>query len=94
MTLNQLILEKIGVSSPELDLLIDAALEAGAWGAKLSGSGGGGIMIALAPPEAQHAVAQAITAAGGQALTPPVGVGGVAIRRELEGASREQLPHR
>jgi len=75
-TLNQLVLEKIGVSSPELDRLIDAALEAGAWGAKLSGSGGGGIMIALVRPETRHDVAQAIVAVGGEALTPAVGVPG------------------
>jgi mevalonate kinase len=76
-TLNQLILEQIGVSCPQLEALIDGALEAGASGAKLSGSGGGGIMIALASPETEHAVAQAITAAGGVALTPAVGVPGV-----------------
>jgi mevalonate kinase len=79
MNLNQLILEKIGVSCPELDTLIDAALEAGAWGAKLSGSGGGGIMIALVPAEARQEVARAIVAAGGEALTPDVGVPGVSI---------------
>ncbi|CAA9224159.1 MAG: hypothetical protein AVDCRST_MAG93-583 [uncultured Chloroflexia bacterium] len=76
-TLNQLILEKIGVSCPQLEALIDAALDAGASGAKLSGSGGGGIMIALASPETEHAIAEAITAAGGVALTPAVGVPGV-----------------
>ena len=76
-TLNQLVLEKLGVSSPELDRLIDAALDAGAWGAKLSGSGGGGIMIALVSPEACQSVAQAIAAVGGEAWTPAVGVPGV-----------------
>ena len=35
------------VSSPELDNLVDAALQAGALGAKLSGAGRGGNMIAL-----------------------------------------------
>jgi mevalonate kinase len=77
LSLNQLLLEKIGVSCPEIDTLIDAALEAGAWGAKLSGSGGGGIMIALVPAESQQNVAQAIADAGGDALTPAIGVSGV-----------------
>ncbi len=76
-TLNQLILDKIGVGCPEADTLIDAALEAGAWGAKVSGSGGGGIMIAMVSPEARSTVAEAINAAGGVALLPEVGVAGV-----------------
>jgi mevalonate kinase len=83
MNLNQLLLDKIGVSCPELDTLIDAALEAGAWGAKLTGSGGGGIMIALVPADIQQTVARAIVDAGGDALTPSVGVPGVSIERGL-----------
>jgi mevalonate kinase len=37
----------MGVSSPELDRLVEAARSAGAAGAKLSGGGKGGNMIAL-----------------------------------------------
>lgn len=77
--LNQLVLEKIGVSRPENDRLIEAALEAGAFGAKISGSGGGGIIIALTSEETQPAVVAAITAAGGRALTPMVAVPGVQV---------------
>lgn len=76
MTLNHLVLEKIGVSSLELEQLIDAALAAGAYGAKLAGSGGGGIMVALADPERAPAVAAAIEAAGGAPLTPLLAVPG------------------
>jgi mevalonate kinase len=76
-TLNQLVLERIGVSCPEIDALIDAALAAGAHGAKLSGSGGGGIVIAIVPAAARDAVAAAIHEAGGTALMPEVGVPGV-----------------
>lgn len=79
LNLNQLLLERIGVSSPELEQLIDAALTAGALGAKLSGSGGGGIMIALVTPETFAPVAQAVTAAGGTAITAPVGVSGLTL---------------
>lgn len=79
LNLNQLVLERIGVSCAELDRLIEAALAAGALGAKLSGSGGGGIMLALVPPERSAAVAAAITAAGGTAIVAPVGVPGVQV---------------
>lgn len=79
MTLNQVLLEEIGVSCPEIDRLIEAALEAGAFGAKLSGSGGGGIVIALTTPERAERVGQAIIEAGGQALTPCLGVPGAGL---------------
>lgn len=62
---NHALLQRLGVSSAELDALIAAAKEAGALGAKLSGGGQGGNMIALARDEA-HArrIAQALRAAG------------------------------
>jgi mevalonate kinase len=61
---NQQLLKEIGVSSPELEHLIDAARAAGALGAKLSGGGGGGIMIAVTPVEAADQVQAALQAAG------------------------------
>jgi mevalonate kinase len=77
MDLNQLVLEKIGVSCPAVDRLIDAALSAGALGAKISGSGGGGIIIGLVHDESLVQVADALRAAGGRVLTPQVSVPGV-----------------
>lgn len=47
MNENQAVLQDLGVSSPELNALIEAARGAGALGAKLSGGGRGGNMIAL-----------------------------------------------
>ncbi len=61
---NQLLLHEMGVSGPELDRLVEAARSAGAWGAKLSGGGQGGNMLALVPPEKAEAVAEALTQAG------------------------------
>jgi mevalonate kinase len=46
MNTNHELLASMGVSSPELEEFVNAAREAGAWGAKLSGAGRGGIMIA------------------------------------------------
>jgi mevalonate kinase len=71
MNMNQLVLEKIGVSCPELETLIIAALTAGAFGAKLSGSGGGGIMVALVSDETRDPVARALRAAGAGAVYTP-----------------------
>jgi mevalonate kinase len=58
------VLRKLGVSCPELDGLVLAARKAGAWGAKLSGGGRGGNMIALVNKERAKAVSAALQAAG------------------------------
>ena len=47
MDRDQVLLRELGVSTPRLDEMCQAALRAGAAGAKLTGSGGGGCMIAL-----------------------------------------------
>lgn len=44
---NHALLQQLGVSSPELDRLVAVARNAGALGAKMSGAGWGGNMIAL-----------------------------------------------
>ncbi len=64
MTRNHTLLQELDVSSPELDRLAEAALAAGASGAKLCGGGRGGNMIALANAETAPAVAEALRAAG------------------------------
>lgn len=51
MDQNHELLQEMGVSSPELDDLVEAARMAGALGAKLSGAGRGGNMIALVEEE-------------------------------------------
>lgn len=45
MTRNQEVLQELGVSSPEIERLIEAGLRAGARGGKLSGGGRGGNVI-------------------------------------------------
>lgn len=61
---NHILLQAMTVSSPELDRLVLAAREAGALGAKLSGGGRGGNMIALVMPESAELVASALRFAG------------------------------
>jgi mevalonate kinase len=77
MALDQVVLEKLGVSCPEIERLVEAALGAGALGAKLSGSGGGGIVVAVPPPGGADRIAAAMAAAGGTAMTVAIGVDGV-----------------
>lgn len=49
MSENHGLLRQLGVSTPTLDRLVSRAIDAGAWGAKLTGAGLGGAIIALAP---------------------------------------------
>jgi mevalonate kinase len=64
MNENHAILKTLTVSSPELDTLVEAARSAGAPGAKLSGGGRGGNMIALVEPENAETVSLALKEAG------------------------------
>ncbi len=61
---NQALLRKIGVSSSEVDRLVEAARKAGALGAKLSGGGRGGNIIAIVEDANLERVEQALQAAG------------------------------
>ena len=61
---NHAMLRSMKVSSPELDHLVEAARERGALGAKMSGGGRGGNMIALVQASKAGAVARALKEAG------------------------------
>ena len=61
---NQSLLEELDVSSPALNALIKSAQSSGASGAKLSGSGRGGNMIALAPPDKVADIVKALKEVG------------------------------
>jgi mevalonate kinase len=75
MNENHRLLREIEVSSRELDLLVDIARKQGAFGAKLTGGGGGGCMVALTPTkELQERVAQAIEQEGFEVLRTKIGV--------------------
>ena len=75
MNENHRLLQEIGVSSPELDTLVKLARDAGAVGAKLTGTGRGGYMVALTPGlKLQEQVANAIEQNGSQALRTQIGV--------------------
>ncbi|MGB6674924.1 MAG: mevalonate kinase [Candidatus Nitrosopolaris sp.] len=50
MSQAHVLLQEIGVSDKVIDELVALCLTNGAWGAKLTGAGGGGSIIALVPP--------------------------------------------
>ncbi|KCZ73190.1 mevalonate kinase [Candidatus Methanoperedens nitroreducens] len=75
MNINHGLLDALGVGTAELSALVYAARNAGAFGAKITGAGGGGCMVALT--DSPLKVASAIEAAGGQAIitrSTPLGV--------------------
>lgn len=60
LDINHGILVSLGASTPTLDASCHAARNAGAFGAKLTGAGGGGCIIALAPDDRLANVADAL----------------------------------
>ena len=72
---NHRLLQGIEVSIKELDYLVELARKNGAYGAKLTGGGGGGCIVALTPgKELQEKVAEAIEREGFKVLRTKVGV--------------------
>jgi mevalonate kinase len=77
MDRNQALLADMGVSSPELERLIQVAREAGALGAKLSGGGRGGILIGLVDQANLENVSRSLLTSGAtQVLVSTVGATG------------------
>ncbi|MFH0862042.1 MAG: mevalonate kinase [Candidatus Altiarchaeota archaeon] len=75
MDKNHELLQEMGLSCDELEELVDAANENGALGAKLTGTGRGGLMIALTPGKVlQEKVANAIEKEGYEAYRTKIGV--------------------
>lgn len=79
MNFNQEYLRDLGVSTEKLEAMILAAMKAGAYGAKLSGAGGGDCVIALVSKEKRAAVEQAITQSNGTLVSIQTGTEGVMV---------------
>jgi galactokinase len=59
--------DTLNISTPKIEGMIESALDAGAYGAKINGSGGGGCMFAYAP-ENPDKIKTAVEDAGGEAF--------------------------
>ncbi len=57
-----------GVTTPAIDLMVEAAREAGALASKICGAGGGGCLLTLARPERRESVEEALKQAGARIL--------------------------
>ena len=79
MNENQRLLEELEVSTLLLEKLIKAALDAGAWGAKLSGAGGGDNIITLCSKEKRKRVERALIKGGGKIMKVKLNARGVKI---------------
>jgi mevalonate kinase len=74
MNENHTLLQMIEVSSKELDYLVEVARKNGSFGAKMTGGGGGGCILALTPGnDLQEKVASAIKKEGFEVLKTRIG---------------------
>jgi len=81
MNMNHALLEAMGVGHPQLSRLVLASRSAGAFGAKITGAGGGGCMVALCAKPVRHRVAQAIQSCDARAIVTGL---------DTEGARKEK----
>ncbi len=82
MNINQGLLDSLGVNTIELSRLIYAARNSGAFGAKLSGAGGGDCMIALALGKQKDEVERSIKKSGGKIIS---------IKNNTQGVRKENI---
>jgi D-glycero-alpha-D-manno-heptose-7-phosphate kinase len=70
-----------GVSTPEIEAAIAAAVGAGAWAGKVCGAGGGGCVVFLLPPEKKDDVRRALAAVPGRVLEAAPVAHGLSVDR-------------
>ena len=79
MNVNHGMLSAIGVSNHRLEQLVYAAREAGALGAKITGAGGGGFIVALVSEEKACRVAEKLKPISSRVFTVEVSRDGVRV---------------
>jgi len=81
MNMNHHLLEVLGVGHNQLARMVLASRSAGAFGAKITGAGGGGSMVALCPKQLKNRIASAIEACDARAIVTGI---------DTEGARKEK----
>ncbi len=64
LVLNHAVLGTVGVSNETLDSMVDLLASLGAYGAKLTGAGGGGSVVAVAPKAKEKSIVSGLSARG------------------------------
>ncbi len=77
LTLNHAVLESVGASNKRLDALVETLLSLGCSGAKLTGAGGGGSVIGVAPEKKGKSIISELAARGFEAFEEQLPVEGV-----------------
>jgi len=77
LSFNHAVLSTVGVSNQALDSLVDLALSLGAYGAKLTGAGGGGSIVAVAGGGKEKSIVSGLRARGFEAFRAEIPVNGV-----------------
>jgi mevalonate kinase len=89
MNFNQGYLQALGVSTEPLDVLVAFLRSNGAWGAKLSGAGGGDCVIGVVPPERQPDITALIKRSSGYSLIPAgLNADGVRLEPKIRNVQR------
>lgn len=70
-----------GISTPEIEAAMEAAVNAGAWAGKVCGAGGGGCIVFLMPPDRREAVKAALANVPGQVIDAQPVVHGLTVER-------------
>lgn len=83
MNMNNSLLEVLGVGHPALSRLVLSARTAGAYGAKITGAGGGGCMVALCPKHLKSRIASAIEACEARAFVTNIDTEGVRKEKDV-----------
>lgn len=77
LTTNHAALRAVGASNETLDGLVDLLASMGTYGAKLTGAGGGGSVVAVAPAGKEKSIVSAVTARGFETFRAQIPVEGV-----------------
>ncbi len=77
LTFNQAVLSVLGVSHPAIDKVVAGYMSHGAYGAKLTGAGGGGSVVAVAPKAKEKSTISGLQARGFETFRAKVPVEGV-----------------
>ena len=67
---HKILRDDLKITIPKIDTMIKAALQAGAYGAKIVGSGGGGCIVAISPKGKEQEISNAIKDSGAKDAYP------------------------